>query len=62
MIFDADDEVIRGYYEEDKSKSTEKRRCQAVRVRISPCYVFPFACHRADGVFLRVNHKRIRGT
>ena len=38
MIFDADDEIIRGYYEEDKLKSAEKRRCQAVRVRISSCY------------------------
>ena len=37
-IFVADDEGIRGYSEEDRTKIAEKVRRQTVRVRITPCY------------------------
>ena len=36
-IFVADDEGIRGYSEEDKTKIAEKVRRQTVRVRITSC-------------------------
>ena len=36
-IFVADDEGIREYSEEDKTKIAEKARRQTVCVRISPC-------------------------